>query len=141
MDKLRTSALKKEIGTQEMLYVTIDSIEPGDKRVVFKCHHVTSGGGITHDFTKDKEAYDNCYGMIEEGCTYIIVQTLVSHQYGGRWVWSGCRLCTPNQAKHIAGMIGFKDVTIDKLRGAIEWLKAVEKPVKKPNLADELLEF
>lgn len=142
----KTTAMQKEIGTEELVYATIigrDVNERGDG-VIFTWKHVATGKVLQHDFSKDKAKHNNCYGTLEDGCTYIIAQELVSHQRGGRWVWRKAKLVTPKQAQQVIKMVGYgypKPIDPLKMEQAMEWVDQQQKQKSKPSLADQLFRF
>lgn len=131
----RKSALQKIVGDEELVYATI--ISKTDKQIIWR--HVSSGKEVTHDITADKRHGENCYDLLDEGATYIIVQRLISKQHGGRWAWIGAMIVTPKEAHWVFDKVGFKNVDYDLLADVLEVIRTKRAQAQKKSLSNALV--
>lgn len=137
----RTSALQKNVGDEELVFGTITDVslnKSGTGTITWK--HVTSGRVVVHDITSDKLTYDNCYGNVDVGGVYVIVQELVTKARGGRWVWTGCVLVTVKEAQWVFEKCGYKNIDFELFDDVMDVLRTKRKKARQRKLVDSLLD-
>lgn len=125
---------------QQLLYITIQEFVPQKASISIKFKYAHGARKESdHCYSRDKDKYAHCYRKLEEGQTYIIVESKSSR---GRWIWEEARLVTVAQAQHVHKMCGFHP-TREKFKEAVEWLNTVQFPKKKapPKMSDDLLDL
>lgn len=125
---------------EQLVYVTILDMVPQTASISIKFRYATSSKETDHCWSKDKDKHDHCYGQLEIGQTYVIVESKVSK---ARWIWKSCRLVSVAQARKIHSMCGFHP-EYETFKEAMLWLKSVQFPKKAPpppSLCDELVKW
>lgn len=124
-----------DIGDRELVYCTILDIvdgKAGNKTIYYQ--HI-GGAKDKHQWSADKNKFDNIYEDLEVGCNYLIV---TYHYANKRWLWTRKWLLTKKELKLVMKLCGVKP-SVDDLEDALTLIVEMRNPPKTPNLDDVLI--